>query len=82
MTETLERDAPVGRPKAKKEEPQAENRRFPTLIRVSEDVAQLGRELSAMRNVSMAELVSDTLRPILQEQLEQEMRKRLKPRPK
>jgi hypothetical protein len=67
----------LGRPKAKKTDGDAGGRRFSTLVRVADDVAQVARELAPMLGVSMAELLSDILRPILQEKQAAEMKKRL-----
>lgn len=67
----------VGRPKASKPEGEADARKFGTLVRLADDVAQVARELAPMVGKSMAELLSDTLRPILSKMREDEMRKRL-----
>jgi len=52
-------------------------KRHGTLIRIADDVARDAKLLSSFLNISMAEFVSATLRPIIKTALEDQMRKRL-----
>lgn len=69
----------VGRPKSAKAEKTSPevDRKYEALVRVSEEVAQLAREIAPMVGKSMAELISDILKPILEKTRADEMRKRL-----
>lgn len=54
-----------------------ETRRFETLVRLSDDVVADAKVVASLRDISMAELLSDTLRPILKKALADELRKRV-----
>jgi hypothetical protein len=59
----------------------SESRRFNTLVRMDDDLCDKARVLAAMRKVSMAEMFTDMLRPLVERELEKEYAKRAK-RPK
>jgi hypothetical protein len=63
--------------KAKGEAGSGRSKRHGTLIRVADDVASDAKLVAGFLNVSMAEYVSNTLRPIVKAELETQMRKRL-----
>jgi hypothetical protein len=67
----------VARKLPKKEKAGGGSRRYETLVRIAEDVVADAKVLASMRDTSMAELLSETLRPILKKALEAEYRKRL-----
>lgn len=54
-----------------------EPRRFGTLVRLADDVVADAKVVASLRGVSMAELLSDTLRPILKKAMTEELRKRV-----
>lgn len=54
--------------------------RFSTLVRLAPDVVADAKAVAALRDTSMAELLSDLLRPLLRQQLEDELRKRVESR--
>jgi hypothetical protein len=51
-------------------------RRFGTLVRIADDVAADAKSVAALRGTSMAEYLSDTLRPILKQTIIDELNKR------
>jgi hypothetical protein len=51
--------------------------KFEALVRIADDVAADARVVASIRGISMAELISDTLRPILKKALTEELRKRV-----
>ena len=51
-------------------------RRFGTLVRIADDVAADAKSVAALRGTSMAEYLSDTLRPILKQTIIDELSKR------
>jgi hypothetical protein len=55
----------------------AESRRFGTLVRLGEDVANDAKVVASLRGTTMAELLTETLRPILKKALADELRKRV-----
>lgn len=63
------------RKKARKEKPPGI--RHGTMIRVADDVAADAKLVASFLGVSMAEYISDTLRPLVKEELQHQMRKRL-----
>jgi hypothetical protein len=65
----------VGRKSPEKEK--GGSRRYATLVRLAADVVLDAKVLASMRDTSMAELLSSTLRPILRKLLEAEYRIRL-----
>jgi hypothetical protein len=52
-------------------------RKYGTLVRLADDVAADAKVVASIRNVSMAEYLSDTLRPLLKRALTEELRKRV-----
>jgi hypothetical protein len=54
-----------------------ESRQFGTLVRIADDVASDAKVVASIRGVSMAELLTETLRPILKKALSDELRKRV-----
>lgn len=70
----------VGAPVAKKRKTpkgNGESRKYETLVRLADDVVADAKVVASLRNISMAELLSDTLRPILKKALTEELRKRV-----
>jgi hypothetical protein len=71
----------LGTPVAPKRKPAkkegGESRRYDTLVRLADDVVSDAKVVASLRDVSMAELLSDTLRPILKKALADELRKRV-----
>jgi hypothetical protein len=61
--------------KAKKDA--GESRRYETLVRMADDVVADAKAVASLRNMSMAEYLSETLRPILKKALMDELRKRV-----
>lgn len=57
--------------------PTSESRQHGTLIRVADDVALDAKILASIEDTTMAQLVSDMLRPVLKKRLEEAYRKRL-----
>ena len=55
----------------------AESRQFGTLVRIADDVASDAKVVASIRGISMAELLTETLRPILKKALAEELRKRV-----
>jgi Meiotically up-regulated gene 113 len=51
-------------------------RRFGTLVRIADDVASDAKSVAALRGTSMAEYLSETLRPILKQTIIDELSKR------
>lgn len=51
-------------------------RRFGTLVRIADDVAADAKSVAALQGTSMAEYLSDTLRPILKQTIIDELSKR------
>jgi hypothetical protein len=62
---------------AKKKAPAGggESRRYGTLIRVDDDMVELAKKVAALRGVSMAEYISETMLPIVRRDLTKEVRK-------
>jgi hypothetical protein len=54
-----------------------EPRRYGSLVRIADDVVADAKVVASIRDVSMAELLSETLRPILKKALMEELRKRV-----
>jgi cell pole-organizing protein PopZ len=63
-------------PRAGEKKP-AQARRFETLARIAEDIVSDARVVAPRRDSSMAELISDTLRPILKKAMTDDLRKRV-----
>lgn len=61
----------------KKSAKRVESRKYETLVRLADHVVADAKVLASMRDVSMAELLSDMLEPMLKKALEAEYRKRL-----
>lgn len=61
----------------KKAGKRVESRKYGTLVRLADDVVADAKILASMRDISMAELLSETLRSVLKKALEAEYRKRL-----
>lgn len=57
--------------------PTSESRQHGTLVRIAEDVAADAKILASIEKTSMAQIMSDVLRPILKKRLEDAYRKRL-----
>jgi hypothetical protein len=57
--------------------PTSESRRHGTLVRIAEDVAADAKILASIEGTSMAQLMSELLRPILKKRLDDAYRKRL-----
>lgn len=53
----------------------SESRKYNTLVRMDDEVCAKGKKLAALRGVSMAELFSDILGPILDEEWAKEVTK-------
>jgi hypothetical protein len=71
-------ELPVARKSSDKpERKSSESRKHGTLVRLADDVVEDARVLGSMLGLSMAELISDEVRPIIKKRLEAEMRKRL-----
>ncbi len=51
-------------------------RRFGTLVRIADDVAADAKSVAALRGTSMAQYLSETLRPILKQTIIDELSKR------
>jgi hypothetical protein len=67
---------PVARKTTKKPEAApSESRRFGTLVRLGEDVVADAKKVAALREMSMAEYLTELLRPIVKRDLEAEKRK-------
>jgi hypothetical protein len=69
--------ATVAARKAAKKDESSESRRYGTLVRLADDVVADAKVVASLRDVSMAELLSETLRPILRKALADELRKRV-----
>jgi hypothetical protein len=54
-----------------------EPRQYGSLVRIADDVVADARVVASIRNISMAELLSETLRPILKKALTEELRRRV-----
>lgn len=67
----------VGLHMAKKKAIEANEPQYGTMTRMADDVVETARVLAPMVGQSMAQLMSDILRPILAKRLEDEMRRRL-----
>jgi hypothetical protein len=63
--------------KTSKKSSGGEPRRFGTLVRLADDVVADAKVVASLRGVSMAEYLSDTLRPIVKKALSDELRKRV-----
>ena len=68
---------PVARNKTKADDKPSESRRFGTLVRLAEDVVSDAKDVAGLRKVSMAEYLTELLRPIVKKDLDVELRKRL-----
>jgi hypothetical protein len=53
----------------------SEQRRFNTLVRMDDELCEMGRKLAALRGTSLAELFTETLRPIIKREWSKEVRK-------
>lgn len=53
-----------------------EPRRFGALVRIADEVAADAKIVASLQGVSMAEYLSNTLRPILKKTIVEELRKR------
>jgi hypothetical protein len=75
----MARKASAKNPEAPKpgEKKPGQARRFETLVRIAEDVVSDARVVASLKGVSMAALISDTLRPILKKSMADELRKRV-----
>jgi hypothetical protein len=54
-----------------------EPRQFGSLVRIADDVVADAKVVASIRGMSMAELLSETLRPILKKAMTEELRKRV-----
>jgi hypothetical protein len=54
-----------------------ESRKFGTLVRLADDVVDDAKVVASLRGISMAEYLSETLRPIVKKALTDELRKRV-----
>ena len=54
-----------------------EPRQYGSLVRIADDVVADAKVVASIRNISMAKLLSETLRPILKKALVEELRKRV-----
>jgi hypothetical protein len=54
-----------------------EPRQYGSLVRIADDVVADAKVVASIRNISMAELLSETLRPILKKALTEELRRRV-----
>lgn len=63
--------------KTSKKAGRSESRRFGTLVRLAADVVADAKVVASLRGVSMAEFLSDLLRPLLKKALTDELRKRV-----
>jgi hypothetical protein len=52
-------------------------RRYDSLVRIADDVVADAKVVASIRDISMAELLSETLRPILKKAMVEELRKRV-----
>jgi hypothetical protein len=52
-------------------------REFGSLVRIADDVVSDAKVVASIRGISMAKLISDTLRPIFKKALTEELRKRV-----
>lgn len=55
----------------------SETRRFGTLVRLAEDVVADAKVVASLKGMSMAEYLSETLRPIVKKALAEELRRRV-----
>jgi hypothetical protein len=69
--------APVAPKRKASRKDGGESRKYETLVRLADDVVADAKVVASLRNISMAELLSDTLRPILKKALTDELRKRV-----
>lgn len=53
----------------------SESRRFNTLVRLDDELCEKARKLAALRGVSMAEMFTDMLRPLVDREWTKEVRK-------
>ena len=53
------------------------DRKYGTLVRLADDVVADAKVVASLKNISMAEYISDTLRPIVKQTLTDELRRRL-----
>jgi hypothetical protein len=58
-----------------KKKNKSESRRYNTLVRLDDEVAELGKKVAALRGVSLAELFSDILRPAMVREFGKEVAK-------
>jgi hypothetical protein len=63
--------------KAGKKAAGGESRKYGTLVRLADDVVADAKVVASLRGVSMAEYLSETLRPIVKKALTDELRKRV-----
>ena len=54
-----------------------EPRQYGSLVRIADDVVADAKVVASIRDISMAELLSETLRPILKKAMVDELRKRV-----
>lgn len=70
--------APVARKEGKKASAGGgESRKYGTLVRLADDVVDDAKVVASLRGISMAEYLSETLRPIVKKALTDELRKRV-----
>lgn len=55
----------------------SESRKYGTLVRLADDVVADAKAVASLRGTSMAEYLSDTLRPILKRALTDELKRRI-----
>jgi hypothetical protein len=53
----------------------SESRRFNTLVRLDDQLVEKGRKVAALKGISLAEFFSDTLWPIVNRELDREVKK-------
>lgn len=69
--------AGVARKAGKKSGGEGESRKYGTLVRLADDVVADAKVVASLRNISMAEYLSETMRPIIKKALTEELRKRV-----
>jgi hypothetical protein len=75
--EAVTAGAAVARKTGKKASGGGESRRYETLVRLAEDVVADAKVVASLRGISMAEYLTETLRPIVKKALADELRKRV-----
>jgi predicted HicB family RNase H-like nuclease len=63
------------RPVAKKKQSGSEKRQFNTLVRMEDELAERAKKVAALKGVSLGQYVSDALLPIVERDLQREIKK-------